>query len=123
MTTETWTIAGVIATVLGTLIAAYQVLPKRRAKREKVERRQTLTRGLQAAKSLQTIHPEQFAQRLNNPDNLPLAEMEAIETLFLLRLYIEDPDCHQYLGTLCGVFDTVRREKSRVRINEGDVAS
>ena len=123
MTIETWTIVGVIATVLGTLIAAYQVLPRRRAKQEKMERRQALTRGLQAAKSLQTIRPEQFAQRLNNPDDLPLAEMEAVETLFLLKPYIQDPDCHQHLGVLCGVFDTVRREKSRVRINEKDVAS
>src|SRR5712692_5077108 len=123
MTIETWTIIGVLATVLGTLTAAYQVLPRRRAKQEKMERRKALTTGLQAAKSLQVIRPEQFAQRLNNPDDLPLAEMEAIETLCLLKPYIEDPDCHQHLGFLCSTFDTVRREKSRVRINEEDVAS
>lgn len=85
-------------------------------------RRRDLTTALLAAEGFQRIYPENFAQRLNKPADLPLAEMKDIETLHSLKRYIEDPDCHQHLDVLCSNFDSVRREKSHVRVNEQDVA-
>lgn len=85
-------------------------------------RRRDLKTALAAAESIQMIYPGEFAQHLNKPANLPLSAMTDIETLHSLKKYIKDPDCQQHLEVLCNSFDSVRREKSQVRVNEEDIA-
>jgi len=110
--------------VLSKLTERLVKIETQRDERELQEnRRKDLATGLLAAEGIQKIHNDIFAQRLNNPSDLPLTEMKDIETLHSLKRYIEDPDCRQYLDILCSTFDSVRREKSNVRINEADIAS
>lgn len=86
------------------------------------ERLQNLEKALSAAKVLQQIYPENFAQRLNKRSDLPTKEMEAIDTLQALKRYVSDPDSQANLDYLASVFDSVRREKSGVRQNEPEIA-
>ena len=95
-----------------------------RDKRElKENRRKELLTALLAAETVQKIYPENFAQYLNKPADLPLEQMKAIEILHSLKRYIEDPDCHQHLEFLCNTFDSMRLGKSQLRINEQEVAT
>lgn len=89
----------------------------------KENRRKELLTALLAAETVQKIYPENFAQHLNKPADLPLEQMKAIEILHSLKRYMEDPDCHQHLEFLCNTFDSMRREKSQLRINEQEVAT
>lgn len=111
--------------VLSKLTERLVKIESERDERElKESRRKDFSTGLLAAETVQKIYPENFAQRLNKPADLPLAEMFAIEIPHSLKWYIiEDPDCQQHLDFLCNTFDSVRREKSNVRVNEADVAA
>jgi chorismate mutase len=94
---------------------------QRDTKEQKENRRKDLIVGLTAAENIQRIYPGNFAQKLNTPVELPLTEMHDISTLHSLKKYITDPDCQGHLDALTSIFDSVRREKSQVKINEQDV--
>lgn len=96
---------------------------QRDEREQRENRRKDLSTALLAAENIQKIDPHGFALQLNKPTELPFEEMKNIEVLHLLKRYIEDPDCHQHLDYLCSAFDSVRREKSKVRVNETDVAA
>lgn len=96
---------------------------QRDEREQKENRRKDLSSALSAAANIQKVDPQGFALRLNSPTELPLEEMTNIEVLHSLKRYIKDPDCHQHLDYLCSIFDSVRREKSKVRINEAEVAA
>lgn len=85
------------------------------------KRRSDLSSALWAIQRIQRIRPDEFAHALNTPGSLPTDDMDAIEMLHSLKRYVEDPDCHQHLHVLCMNFDSVRREKENIRINEADI--
>lgn len=77
-----------------------------------------LQTALTAAEAIQKLHTRECSQHLNSPDNLPLSGMKDVETLYSLKKYIRDPESHRLLEVLCGVFDSVRRDKVKVNVED-----
>ena len=99
-----------------------EMLVKIEAKRDERDlqetRRKELATALLSAEAVQKIYAEHFAQQLNIPSGLPLADIKEVELLHSYRRYIEDPDCHQHLDFLCTIFDSIRRDRSQSKIDQ-----
>jgi hypothetical protein len=90
-------------------------------KEEREKRIFEIRSALQSAETIQKIFPSNFANHLNKPSLYPAQDVNAVENLHSLKMYIEDPDTQQSLDRLCNVFDSARRDKQK-ELDESQIA-